>query len=67
RHNAYGRLRRHAATAGGNAGGLNLVVAEHDALFGSAQAAGGEILIDTQDEDHGGGGFTCRPRRRPRP
>ncbi len=36
------------------------MVADPDALFRSAQAAGAEIVIDIKDEDYGGRGFTCR-------
>ena len=40
RDNAYGRLMRHVDEAGGNTQSLYLVVADPDALFRSAQAAG---------------------------
>ncbi|MGG4649281.1 VOC family protein [Pseudomonas aeruginosa] len=60
RDNAYGRLMRHVDEAGGNTQSLYLVVADPDALFRSAQAAGAEIVIDIKDEDYGGRGFTCR-------
>ena len=46
RDNAYGRLMRHVDEAGGNTQSLYLVVADPDALFRSAQAAGAEIVID---------------------
>ncbi|MBG6488872.1 hypothetical protein I5I57_16585, partial [Pseudomonas aeruginosa] len=35
---------------------LYLVVADPDALFRSAQAAGAEIVIAIKDEAYGGGG-----------
>ncbi|WP_348770347.1 VOC family protein [Pseudomonas aeruginosa] len=55
-----GRLMRYVDEAGGNTQSLYLVVADPDALFRSAQAAGAEIVIDIKDEDYGGRGFTCR-------
>ena len=42
RDNAYGRLMRHVDEAGGNTQSLYLVVADPDALFRSAQAAGAD-------------------------
>ena len=37
-----------------------LVVADADAVYARAKAAGFEIMIDIKDEDYGGRGFTCR-------
>jgi uncharacterized glyoxalase superfamily protein PhnB len=37
-----------------------LVVADADAVYRQAQAAGAEIVLDIKDEDYGGRGFTCR-------
>lgn len=37
-----------------------LVVADTDAIYVRAKAAGFEIVIDIKDEDYGGRGFTCR-------
>jgi len=37
-----------------------LVVADADAVFTRAKAAGAEIVLDIKDEDYGGRGFTCR-------
>lgn len=37
-----------------------LIVADADAVYAKARAAGAEILLDIKDEDHGGRGFTCR-------
>jgi uncharacterized glyoxalase superfamily protein PhnB len=37
-----------------------VIVPDADTVYLSAKAAGAEILIDIQDEDYGGRGFTCR-------
>ena len=37
-----------------------LVVADADAVYTRAKAAGAEIVLDIKDEDYGGRGFTCR-------
>ncbi|HJV93182.1 MAG TPA: VOC family protein [Azonexus sp.] len=37
-----------------------LIVADADAIYARATAAGAEILLDIKDEDYGGRGFTCR-------
>ena len=37
-----------------------LVVADADAVYSRAQAAGFEIVVDIKDEDYGGRGFSCR-------
>lgn len=36
-----------------------LVVADADAVYARAKAAGARIVIEIQDEDYGGRGFTC--------
>jgi uncharacterized glyoxalase superfamily protein PhnB len=37
-----------------------LVVADADAVYARAKAAGAEIVQDIKNEDHGGRGFGCR-------
>lgn len=37
-----------------------VVVADADAVYARATAAGAEIVRDIKDEDHGGRSFTCR-------
>ena len=37
-----------------------LIVADADAVYRQAKAAGAEIVLDIKDEDYGGRGFTCR-------
>jgi len=37
-----------------------LLVADADAVYSRAKAAGFEIVVDIKDEDYGGRGFSCR-------
>ena len=37
-----------------------LVVADCDAVYATAKAAGAEIVLDIVDQDYGGRGFSCR-------
>jgi uncharacterized glyoxalase superfamily protein PhnB len=37
-----------------------LVVADADAVYARAKAAGFEMVVDIKDEDYGGRGFSCR-------
>ena len=37
-----------------------IVVADADATYAQAKAAGATIVLDIKDEDYGGRGFTCR-------
>jgi uncharacterized glyoxalase superfamily protein PhnB len=39
-----------------------LVVADADAVYARAKAAGFDIVLDIKDEDYGGRGFSCRDR-----
>ena len=36
------------------------IVADADALYARAKAAGAEIVVEIKDEDYGGRGFSCR-------
>jgi uncharacterized glyoxalase superfamily protein PhnB len=36
-----------------------LIVADPDALYARAKAAGARIIIEIKDEDYGGRGFSC--------
>jgi uncharacterized glyoxalase superfamily protein PhnB len=40
--------------------GAYLVVADCDAVYGTAKAAGAEIVMDIADMSYGGRGFSCR-------
>ncbi len=57
---AYGALMRQPDEAGGATQGIYAVVADADAHYASAVAAGAEIVLDIKDENYGGRGFTCR-------
>jgi uncharacterized glyoxalase superfamily protein PhnB len=37
-----------------------ILVANADTVYARAKAAGGQIVIEIKDADHGGRGFTCR-------
>ena len=37
-----------------------MIVSDTDAIYARAKAAGAEILLDIEDKDYGGRGFTCR-------
>ena len=37
-----------------------VIVADADAVYARAKAAGAEIVLDIKDEDYGGRGFSCR-------
>jgi uncharacterized glyoxalase superfamily protein PhnB len=57
----YGRLTKTPAELGGVAGqSPYVIVADTDAHYAQAKAAGVEILIDIKDEDYGGRGYSCR-------
>jgi len=55
----YGRLMRQPDQAGGCTQSLYVQVADADALYARAKAAGARIAIEIRDEDYGGRGFTC--------
>lgn len=58
---AWGRLiRQPDQLAGAETQSAYLIVADADAVYARAKAAGAEILLDIKDEDYGGRGFTCR-------
>ena len=57
----WGRLIRQPDELGGAASqSAYLVVADADAVLARAKAAGATIVLDIQDTDYGGRGFTCR-------
>lgn len=39
---------------------VNLIVADADAVYSRAKAAGARILLDIEDKPYGGRGFSCR-------
>ena len=58
--NEFGKLQSTPAKLGGTTQSPYLVVADADAVYRRAKAAGAEIVIEIRDEDYGGRGFTCR-------
>ncbi|MDC8757157.1 VOC family protein [Janthinobacterium fluminis] len=57
----YGRLVRQPDEVGNfNTQSCYLVVADADAVYRRAREVGAVIVLDIQDEDYGGRGFTCR-------
>lgn len=60
RDDEFGQLQRTPGDLGGTTQSAYLVVADADAVYANARAAGAEIVMDITDEDHGGRGFSCR-------
>lgn len=57
----WGRLIKQPDEIGGaETQSAYVVVADADAIYARAKAAGAEIVIDIKDEDYGGRGFSCR-------
>ena len=56
----FGRVQSSPADLGGTTQSRYLVVADADAIYQRAVAAGAEIVIEIKDEDYGGRGFCCR-------
>ena len=57
----WGRLIKQPGEIGGaETQSAYLMVADADAIYVRAKAAGAEIVIDIKDEDYGGRGFSCR-------
>lgn len=57
---AFARLQSQPAVLGGTTQSPYLVVADADAVYRRAKAAGAAIVIEIKDEDYGGRGFSCR-------
>ena len=55
----YGRLMKQPDEAGGCTQSIYIVVADPDAVYTKAKAAGARIAIEIKDEDYGGRGFSC--------
>jgi uncharacterized glyoxalase superfamily protein PhnB len=57
----FGRLMKQPDEIGGaETQSAYLVVADADAIYERAKAAGAEIVLEIKDEDYGGRGFSCR-------
>jgi len=60
-HDEYGRLMKHPdEIGGGNTQGSYVIVADADAHYARAKAAGAAIVLDIKDQEYGGRGYTCR-------
>ena len=57
---AYDKLVRLPADAGGVTQSPYLVVDDPDAVYARAKGCDAEIVMEIEDWDHGGRGFTCR-------
>lgn len=60
RADAFGCLQSTPRKLGGTTQSPYVVVADADAVYAKAKAAGAEIVYDIRDEDYGGRGFSCR-------
>ena len=58
--NEFGKLMRQPEDVGGETQCAYLIVADADAHYARAKAAGAQIVVDIRDEDYGGRGYTCR-------
>jgi uncharacterized glyoxalase superfamily protein PhnB len=57
----FGRLIKQPDEIGGfETQSVYVVVADADAIYARAKAAGAEIVIEIKDEDYGGRDFSCR-------
>lgn len=56
----YGRLMMAADVAGGATQSVYVVIADADAHYARAKAAGAEIVIELVTQDYGGRDYTCR-------
>jgi uncharacterized glyoxalase superfamily protein PhnB len=57
----FGRLMKQPDEIGGAETQTSyVIVADADAVYDQAKAAGAEIVLEIKDEDYGGRGFSCR-------
>jgi uncharacterized glyoxalase superfamily protein PhnB len=56
----FSRLLKQPRDVGAATQSIYVVVADPDAIYNRAKAAGAKIEIDIRDESYGGRGFTCR-------
>jgi len=57
----YGRFIKHPDEIGGaETQSAYVIVTDADVVYVRAKAAGAQIVLDIQDEDYGGRGFSCR-------
>lgn len=59
--NEFGRLMKQPDEIGGaETQSAYVIVADADAVYARAKAAGAKIVMEIKDEDYGGRGFSCR-------
>lgn len=59
--NASSGLDKHPKEIGGFETQISsLIVTDCDAVYATARAAGGEMVVDLKEMEYGGKGFTCR-------
>ncbi len=56
----FGRLQRAPADVGPTTQSPYIIVADADAHYARAKAAGAQIVLEIKDEDYGGRGYSCR-------
>lgn len=64
RDDAFGCLQATPDALGGTTQSPYLVVPDADAAYRRAKAAGAEIVMEIEDKDYGGRGFSCRDPER---
>jgi uncharacterized glyoxalase superfamily protein PhnB len=60
RDNEFGKLMRQPDECGGETQSSYLVVEDVDGVYNKVKAAGGEMVVDINDPEYGGRGFSCR-------
>jgi len=60
RDDEFGKLQRTPRDLGGVTQSAYIVVLDADAHYARARAAGAQIVLEIQDEDYGGRGYSCR-------
>jgi uncharacterized glyoxalase superfamily protein PhnB len=60
RDDDYGRLVKQPGEVGGDTMSAYVIVADCDAHYAHAKAAGAEIVMEIEDKDYGGRGYSCR-------
>lgn len=60
RDDEFGKLQRLPRDLGGGTQSAYVIVEDADAHYARAVAGGAEILMDIEDKDYGGRGYTCR-------
>jgi len=59
-NDVYSRSMKYPDEAGGSTQSSYVIVADADAHYARAKAAGAVIILENKDQDYGGRGYTCR-------